>query len=618
MKNKKSLLLFVFLIQGTFELAQNLTYKATIDLQNVLTDKIKVQVILPKTKQKTVLYFMPKIVPGTYSIEDYGKFVDEFAAYTKSGKKLKTKKIDANSWLISKAKKLDHVEYWVNDTFDDDINPKKVFEPTGSNIDFGKNYLINTHCFVGYLENLKHLPYTLSIKHEPGMYGSTALIDADQNTASDQFSLPNYNELVDSPLMYAAPDTATVQVGNCQVLLGVYSPNNVVHAKDLALKIEKLLQAQGRYLGGKLPVNKYAFIMYFTDKPGLSGSQGALEHSNSSVYFLQESNDPRVAQMIMDVSAHEFFHILTPLNIHSEEIGNFDFNAPKMSKHLWLYEGSTEYHAHLAQVREKLTSQQQFLNEIEKKITISKTHFDDALPFTEMSTLVLDKHKDEYGNVYQKGALINMCIDILMRKNSQGKRGVLDLVLDLSKTFGKSKSFKDEQLFDDIEKIAGQEVRHFLDKHVENGVALPLESILNEVGVIYSEEEITLDSTFTLGNISQMLNPETGRLKITDVSKMNDFGKNMAYQNGDEIVALNEKDVLAANFRTILNDIYASAKSRDILNIKVQRKSSSGTNEMVNLSAKMLKIPIKKSNSLTFDTKANSEKLALKKAWLKE
>ena len=34
---------------------------------------------------------------------------------------------------------------------------------------------------------------------------------------------------------------------------------------------------------------------------------------------------------------------------HSEEIGNFDFQKPKMSRHLWLYEGLTEYAAHHTQ-----------------------------------------------------------------------------------------------------------------------------------------------------------------------------------------------------------------------------------------------------------------------------
>jgi predicted metalloprotease with PDZ domain len=36
------------------------------------------------------------------------------------------------------------------------------------------------------------------------------------------------------------------------------------------------------------------------------------------------------------------FHIITPLSIHSKEIQDFDYNDPKMSQHLWMYEGVTD------------------------------------------------------------------------------------------------------------------------------------------------------------------------------------------------------------------------------------------------------------------------------------
>jgi len=41
-------------------------------------------------------------------------------------------------------------------------------------------------------------------------------------------------------------------------------------------------------------------------------------------------------------------------------------------------------------------------------------------------------YKDQYINVYQKGALIGMCIDILMREASNGNRGILSLMKELS------------------------------------------------------------------------------------------------------------------------------------------------------------------------------------------
>jgi predicted metalloprotease with PDZ domain len=69
----------------------------------------------------------------------------------------------------------------------------------------------------------------------------------------------------------------------------------------------------------------------------------ALEHSYSSVYYSPQARADKVSDEITGLSCHEFFHIVTPLNIHSEEISNFNFDTPKMSKHLWLYEGLTEY-----------------------------------------------------------------------------------------------------------------------------------------------------------------------------------------------------------------------------------------------------------------------------------
>ena len=64
-----------------------------------------------------------------------------------------------------------------------------------------------------------------------------------------------------------------------------------------------------------------------------------------------------------DIAAHEFFHIVTPLNIHSEIIEHFNFVTPVPSQHLWLYEGTTEWAAHAMQLRAGLKSPDEYLAE---------------------------------------------------------------------------------------------------------------------------------------------------------------------------------------------------------------------------------------------------------------
>jgi predicted metalloprotease with PDZ domain len=135
-----------------------------------------------------------------------------------------------------------------------------------------------------------------------------------------------------------------------------------------------------------------------------------------------------LAEQLKDVVSHEFFHIVTPLTIHSKEIQYFDYNDPKMSQHLWMYEGVTEYFANLFQINQGLISEADFYKRMAGKIA-NAAQMDDTMTFTKMSANVLKKpYKDQYLNVYEKGALIGMCIDIIIREKSDGARGILDLM----------------------------------------------------------------------------------------------------------------------------------------------------------------------------------------------
>jgi predicted metalloprotease with PDZ domain len=132
------------------------SYKFTIDLNKVSDDKVKVELITPAIKKSTITYHIPKIVPGTYSEDDYGRYIEQFEAFDKKGNMLGTEKSDVNSWTISTANKLYKISYFVNDTYDDSITKQVIFEPAGSNIQKDTNYVINNHCFLGYFDDVKN------------------------------------------------------------------------------------------------------------------------------------------------------------------------------------------------------------------------------------------------------------------------------------------------------------------------------------------------------------------------------------------------------------------------------------------------------------------------------
>ena len=339
------------------------------------------------------------MIPGTYSIEDYGRFVSEFMALDKKGRSLPVEKINDNTWQISKAKKLVTISYWIEDTYDTELEGPEIFQPAGTNIEEGKNFIINSSGYFGYFDGYTDLEYEINVIRPAAFYGSTGLIPLSVNNdlaptliidgipvknegSVDVFVTANYDELVDSPIMYSLPDTTVIDVAGTQVLVSSYSPGKVVSSKEIANTIEEVLMAQKDYLGGTLPVDKYAFIFYFTDEPIMS--YGALEHSYSSFYYMPEYSIEEMEQQLRDFAAHEFFHIVTPLSIHSEEIQPFNFTNPEMSKHLWLYEGVTEYFAGNAQVKGGIISIDQYINKLREKMYYS-TEFNDTLPITELS-----------------------------------------------------------------------------------------------------------------------------------------------------------------------------------------------------------------------------------------
>ena len=122
---KKSFLSIV--VTGTFLLlnlsiatAQNKTNEVhvSLDLVTINNDRVAVTIIPPKIKTSETTFYLPKIVPGTYSEDDYGRYIDNFKAYDAKGNELTVAKMDENSWLIKDSKKLAKVTYLVNDTYE--------------------------------------------------------------------------------------------------------------------------------------------------------------------------------------------------------------------------------------------------------------------------------------------------------------------------------------------------------------------------------------------------------------------------------------------------------------------------------------------------------------------
>ena len=593
----------------------------SINLSGVIDDKAPVTINPGRFTVETLTYRLPKVVQGTYAVSDFGKFIDDFKAYDYSGKEMPTNKIDTNTWTIANATNLDKIQYMVNDTFDQEetggMGAEVPFSPSGTNIE-PDNYVLNLHGFIGYFDSLKNAQYTLDVTAPANFERTSALQNTNTISSSDgtqitsSYFAPRYFDITDNPMMYGKLDVEEFMVGDIKIVLSVFSPNQVHTAASMKETVFTMMEAQKSFLGDIDSTPRYDIYLYLSDgSEGAPRGFGALEHHTSTVVVLPEqSPKEQLAASITDVVAHEFFHIVTPLSVHSEDVHYFDYNNPTFSKHLWMYEGVTEYFAQHFQIYEGLIEPAAYYEKIQRNILVSK-NLDDTMSFTTMSENILEEpYASNYYNVYVKGSLIGMCIDILMREESNGNRSMLSLMKELSAKYGKEKPFVDDHLIAEITEMTYPSVGEFLTTHVVGGTPINYSDFLSKVGLTMSKDKV--ETSFIQSGTGFIFDAdqEKGLIFFSKGVNDNSFWAEQGVIPNDIIKTVNGEKLTMQNAQAMLGKMYQWQIGMDI-KVVLERDGE----EVI------IEAPLTQSYTSTLgiveDENATAEQIASRNAWLK-
>ena len=603
------------------DLAISNPIKTYLNLSDVKEDKVPVTIDPGRFNQETVTYRLPKVIQGTYSISNFGIYIDDFQAIDYDGNELDVSKIDDNSWLINGAKNLDKITYLVNDTYDLEvvggIGQDVPFSPAGTNIETD-NFVLNLHGFIGYFDSLKTNSYNVEVTAPATFIRTSALTETGMKSGpmgrniTTSYSAPRYFEITDNPMMYGKLDVEEFQVGDIKVVLSVYSPNKVHTANSLKEAMLKMMEGQKEYLGDLNTTTRYDIFLYLSelgedDPKGF----GALEHHRSTVVVFPEGTPAEaLATSMTDVVSHEFFHIVSPLTLHSEDVHYFNYNNPTFSKHLWLYEGVTEYFANHFQINKDLISEQDFYDRIISKIKTASS-LNDTMSFTEMSENVLESpYSQNYLNVYQKGALIGMCIDILLREESDGERGILSLMKELSMKYGINKPFVDDELINEITAMTYPSIGEFFENHVVGTTPIDYDVFFKKVGLKTVESKVKTNYIMNDGTIILQPDMTTGTIAFSSLVEDNSFWNEQGVKGGDIIKEINGEELTFQNAQQIFTEVYMWQPGTNI-EVKLDRKG-----EEIIIKTETTQ-SYAKGQMLSVDESANDIQNKLRNNWLK-
>lgn len=474
-KNYLALVLISWLL-GAGAWAQQQVLEYVVNLNDRADDLFKVELKVKGLKKNNAVYQFAATAPGTYQVMDMGRFVRKFEAFDAKGKRVTTKQIGTNQWQLSAPEKVATIRYHIAETFDTPVKENKIYEMCGSSIE-NDHVLINGQTVFGYPMGMQDAPLKIKIDYPQDWIYGTAL-----EVKDGYFLAKNYDHIVDSPILFGKLSKASTKIRDTDIELYTYSKTGKITSEKLLGSMTNMLVAADAFLNG-LPVPRYTFLFHFENS-----NAGAWEHSYSSEYVIKEEEwSENFGKEMTDIAAHEFFHIVTPLNIHSEIIEKFNFIQPTPSEHLWLYEGVTEWASHKMQLAYSIKTLDDYFKELRQKTLIDEKYYDKNYSLSKISlTSYTPEGQKQYGNIYMRGALVAGLLDIRLLELSKGQRGLREVINELSKEYGATKSFPEKEWFDIFTKRTYPEIGDFINRYIKNAEPLPLEEYYAKIGILYN------------------------------------------------------------------------------------------------------------------------------------
>ena len=587
-------ILLVFL--GLTGFAQKAILNYSIDLNDRTNDTFKVDLTIDgKLSEENAIYQFASTAPGTYQTMNLGRFVTNFKALDKKGKEIPTEKLDVNQWKISDTKKLNKITYEIAETWDTPVEEFPIYKMCGTSIE-DDHVLINAHCVIGYPTGMQPIPLTINLSYPENWEIGTPL----EKNEKGLYYANSYDHAVDSPILLGKLTKASTELHGSDIEIYTYSKTDKISSEQLLASMSDMLDAAGRFMIN-FPVEKYTFLYHFEDFDA-----GAWEHSYSSEYVLPEQEfTPEYGQEITDIAAHEFFHVITPLNIHSEVIEEFNFVTPTPSEHLWLYEGTTEWASHIMQLRHNLVDLDYYLNMLQEKMIID-TYYD---PNVSLSALALTSYTQEgsqqYPNIYMRGALVAGLLDIRLLELSGGKKGYREVIYELSKRYGTDNAFPEKEFFDLFVIMTYPEIGEIFQKYVKKAEPLPMKEYYAKIGIKYTAEKNTGEIIPDLGG--HLAVPD-GKIRFV---QLRPEIIEMGLKVNDELIKVNGTPLTFANANQLLGPLQ-QLKIDDTYNVTIRRD-----NEEIDLELKVLSIEKIDKFIFEVDEHATEEQVALRESWIR-
>jgi predicted metalloprotease with PDZ domain len=526
--------------------------------------------------------------PGSYLIREFAKNVEQVSAQSGNAV-LPISKISKNTWRIALQPgiKTVQVHYQV---YAYELSVRTSF------LDDVHGY-INPASVLLYVAKWAKQPQELSIvPHKDFKKVSTAL----KNVGGLNYIAKDLDELIDSPIEIGNQQVWNFKVNNVPHQIAFFGQAKVDSLKFIA-DVTKMAETAQNVVG-QHPCDHYVFIIH-----NIQRGTGGLEHLYSTTCSVSRTayESPAGYQGVLNLLAHEYFHLWNVKRIRPIALGPFDYENENYTHNLWFSEGITSYYADVINLRTKMVSPDAYLSDLAKDIAgvenTPGTQIESAASASWDAWIKYYRPNENSRNstvsYYDKGALLGGILNMWIIQNTNGAKCLDDVFQLLYKNYflKQGRGFTDAELENAFSTVAGTSAAGFFKDYIY-GVKTPdYAAIFNQFGYKWSDTNVGKSVPFvgftaTAGRITSIFKGSPAFVAGLNV--------------GDEISQVNQAEFAG------LDKLMADKKVGDVLSFRVKRDGLERNFELT-----LVQTPIKAFTIQSVENPAASQ-LALRKKWL--
>ncbi len=354
---RRILILFATLIAVNSMAVAREPIRFTLSFTEAAAHYVDVEMQVPTEGKSSLTLFMPVWTPGSYLVREYAGNMVTLEAFSATGAALEAQKTTKNRWQIDSA----HtptitVRYRL---YAREINVR------GNWVESDFAMLNGAPTFLSEVDDLDR-PYSVKIVR-PSAW-QTSQTPLTRSAEADTFTAPDFDTLVDSPILVGSPQVDTFEVDGIPHTLVTIDGGGVWDNALAAANLKLVIEAQ-RDFWGSLPLDQPYYIFNL-----LSGSRGGLEHRNSFTI----SADRWLGRTFggisswLSLASHEYFHTWNGKRLRPIELGPFEYEHENYTPSLWIVEGITSYYQHIILTRAGFNTPDRYLGAVSGSIAGSQ------------------------------------------------------------------------------------------------------------------------------------------------------------------------------------------------------------------------------------------------------